>query len=144
MPVHAGELYLELHRGTLTNRHEIKRNNRKGEVALHDLEGLTVLDAIERDVPADDTALELHRGTLTNRHEIKRNNRKGEVALHDLEGLTVLDAIERDVPADDTAVRPLMETLLKNQFHDILPGSSISRVHEESIAEMHRLPRCTA
>lgn len=93
------------------------------------------------DVPvhAGELYLELHRGTLTNRHEIKRNNRKGEVALHDLEGLTVLDAIERDVPADDTAIRPLMETLLKNQFHDILPGSSISRVHEESIAEMHRM-----
>lgn len=94
-----------------------------------------------QDVPtyAGELYLELHRGTLTNRHEIKRNNRKGEIALHDLEALTVLDAVGRDVPADDSAIRPLMETLLKNQFHDILPGSSITRVHEESIAEMHQM-----
>ena len=32
-----GELYLELHRGTLTNNHTIKRNNRLAEIALHNL-----------------------------------------------------------------------------------------------------------
>ena len=36
--IYAGELYLELHRGTLTNQHTIKRNNRKAEIALRDLE----------------------------------------------------------------------------------------------------------
>lgn len=41
-----GELYLELHRGTLTNQHKIKYNNRKAEFALHDLEYLTVRDAL--------------------------------------------------------------------------------------------------
>lgn len=43
-----GELYLELHRGTLTNQHVIKRNNRKAEFALRDLEYVTVLDAVRR------------------------------------------------------------------------------------------------
>ena len=43
-----GELYLELHRGTLTNQHTIKRNNRKAEFALRDLEYVTVRDAIAR------------------------------------------------------------------------------------------------
>lgn len=43
-----GELYLELHRGTLTNQHVIKRNNRKAEFALRDLEYATVLDAVRR------------------------------------------------------------------------------------------------
>lgn len=80
--------------------------------------------------------LELHRGTLTSKHQIKRNNRKGEQALHDLEVLTCLAAVRDGAPADDTAIRPLMETLLKNQFHDILPGSCIERAHRESIAEM--------
>ncbi len=42
-----GELYLELHRGTLTNQHEIKHNNRKAEIALHDLEFLTVNEAVK-------------------------------------------------------------------------------------------------
>lgn len=43
-----GELYLELHRGTLTNQHTIKRNNRKAEFVLRDLEYVTVRDAIAR------------------------------------------------------------------------------------------------
>lgn len=42
-----GELYLELHRGTLTNQHTIKRNNRKSELALRKLEILTVNEAIK-------------------------------------------------------------------------------------------------
>lgn len=44
-----GELYLELHRGTLTNQHEIKYNNRKAELAMHDLEFLKVCDALKND-----------------------------------------------------------------------------------------------
>lgn len=50
--VYSGELYLELHRGTLTNQHVIKRNNRKAEFALRDLEYVTVRTAIERDQAA--------------------------------------------------------------------------------------------
>ena len=43
----SGELYLELHRGTLTNQHNIKHNNRKAELALRDLEYLTVSNAVK-------------------------------------------------------------------------------------------------
>lgn len=49
---YSGELYLELHRGTLTNQHIIKHNNRKAEFALRDLEYLTVRDAVLRDAAA--------------------------------------------------------------------------------------------
>lgn len=51
--VYAGELYLELHRGTLTNQHQIKRNNRMAEIALRNLEFFTVADAVLRDVPVN-------------------------------------------------------------------------------------------
>ncbi len=50
---YAGELYLELHRGTLTNQHDIKRNNRKAEIALHDLEVATTVKAVEQKIKAD-------------------------------------------------------------------------------------------
>lgn len=50
---YAGELYLELHRGTLTNQHVIKRNNRKAEFALRDLEMFTVNDAVKNNKTAD-------------------------------------------------------------------------------------------
>ena len=42
-----GELYLELHRGTLTNQHEIKHNNRKAELLLRDFEILNTAKAVQ-------------------------------------------------------------------------------------------------
>lgn len=79
--------------------------------------------------------LELHRGTLTNQHNIKRNNRLAEIALHDLEFLTVGNAVEAGAEANDSRYRDLQETLLVNQFHDILPGTCIPRAHKESLEE---------
>lgn len=79
--------------------------------------------------------LELHRGTLTNQHTIKRNNRLAEKKLHDLEYLTVRKAVEKGEVADGAEIQPLMETLLVNQFHDILPGTCIPRAHQESIEQ---------
>ncbi len=76
--------------------------------------------------------LELHRGTLTNQHTIKRNNRKSEYALRDLEIATVSNAVKNDSVADSCEITPLYETLLLNQFHDILPGTCINKAHEES------------
>jgi len=67
-----GELYLELHRGTLTNRHQIKRNNRKAELALRDLEFFTVGEAVKKGEPASSEAVEpLYRLMLINQfHDI--------------------------------------------------------------------------
>jgi alpha-mannosidase len=79
--------------------------------------------------------LELHRGTLTNQHTIKRNNRLAEIALRNLEYFTVRDAITNGLIASDSRIRPLMEDLLLNQFHDILPGTCIPTAHEQSIRE---------
>ena len=42
LPVFSGELYLELHRGALTQMHEIKRTNRMLEKAIHNYEFLSV------------------------------------------------------------------------------------------------------
>lgn len=52
-----GELYLELHRGTLTNQHTIKRNNRKAELALRDLEIATVQSAVQKGAAASEDAI---------------------------------------------------------------------------------------
>lgn len=83
--------------------------------------------------------LELHRGTLTNQHTIKRNNRKSEYALRDLEIATVAEAVKNGAVADSEKIAPLYETLLLNQFHDILPGTCINKAHEESRAQTTEL-----
>ncbi len=119
----------------------------------HDLEGCpkaehtTVsrfMQELEANVHNPDTFsgelyLELHRGTLTNQHNIKRNNRLAEIALHNLEYLTVSNAVESGAEATDGSYRDLQETLLVNQFHDILPGTCIPRAHQESLQETNAL-----
>lgn len=84
---------------------------------------------------AGELYLELHRGTLTNQHQIKYNNRKAEIAIRNAEILTVANAIGKNEVASDSEIRPLLETLLVNQFHDILPGTCIQTAHEQSTRE---------
>ena len=88
--------------------------------------------AVNPSTYAGELYLELHRGTLTNQHTIKHNNRFCEIALHNLELALVEKAVREDKEADESPVAPLMETLLVHQFHDILPGTSIHRVHAET------------
>lgn len=69
---------------------------------------------------------EYHRGTYTSMARNKRGNRKSELAMMDLETLGVLAG---DYPAQaDT--RLWRDVILLNQFHDILPGSSIAEVYD--------------
>jgi len=67
LPTYTGELYLELHRGTLTQMHEIKRSNRKAEFALHDMDYFNVLAGEGKNARTD----ELYKTLLTNQfHDI--------------------------------------------------------------------------
>ncbi len=96
------------------------------------------LEKTSKDLPiySGELYLELHRGTLTNQHQIKRNNRIGEIALHDLEAVTILDAIKNNKEIENDKTNELYGTLLVNQFHDILPGTSLESVHTESKKQM--------
>ena len=78
--------------------------------------------------------LELHRGTLTKMHEVKKHNRKAEIALHDFELMNVLSGEKTSEKHDE-----YYKVLLKNQFHDILPGTCIPKVYEIEIPEMDKL-----
>jgi alpha-mannosidase len=75
---------------------------------------------------------EYHRGTYTSQAAVKRANRKGEYLLHDVELLAAL-AHWRNLqtyPAGE--LTRLWQILCRNQFHDILPGSSITQVYEDA------------
>lgn len=69
---YSGELYLELHRGTLTNQHTIKRNNRKAEIQLRNLEYFTVIEAVkDSEVASDAMVRPLYATLLPNQfHDI--------------------------------------------------------------------------
>ena len=77
--------------------------------------------------------LELHRGTLTQMHEVKKNNRDAEIAMHNLELFNVLSGKPVNEKRDE-----LYKVILKNQFHDIIPGTCIQRVYDIAIPEMRR------
>ncbi|MBO5715025.1 MAG: alpha-mannosidase [Clostridia bacterium] len=75
--------------------------------------------------------LELHRGTYTTNHGLKMYNRRLEEALHDAELLSVLsDEREAKVLTDK-----LYDTLMLNQFHDILPGTCIAEATDIALSE---------
>ena len=80
--------------------------------------------------------LERHQGTYTTSARSKKQNRKTELKLRELEFFCAISGQN---------CREEMETLWKEallyQFHDILPGSSIQRVYDESLARydiMHK------
>ena len=87
--------------------------------------------------------LELHRGTLTTQARTKRNNRMLEQSLRATEYLLSLGSL-KDYPQEE--LDSLWKILLINQFHDILPGSSIhwvyevtEREHQDALATCERL-----
>lgn len=79
--------------------------------------------------------LEYHRGTYTSMAEIKRFNRKGEFALLNIESLGTLGEENGIYNYDRMRIRKLWKILMRNQFHDILPGSSIEEVYTEAEKE---------
>ncbi len=75
--------------------------------------------------------LEFHRGTYTSQARTKRGNRRSEHALRETEPWATAAALRgAEYPYDE--LDELWEIVLLQQFHDILPGSSIGWVHREA------------
>lgn len=81
--------------------------------------------------------LELHRGTLTSIADIKRLNRKIEFALRDWEFAASWAALKEGKAYPKAEILAAWKSLLLNQFHDILPGSSIAAVNDQAKQEMN-------
>ena len=78
---------------------------------------------------------EYHRGTYTSMARNKRGNRKSENLMMDLELLGVMNG---DYP-HEADTRLWRDIILLNQFHDILPGSSIAEVYDVTKGEYEAL-----
>ncbi|WFB36878.1 alpha-mannosidase [Kiritimatiellota bacterium B12222] len=105
LPVWVGELYLELHRGTYTTQSRTKRNNRKCEILLHDAEYADALSA----------------WLIPDRKEAATDP---EHAVYDMSPVGVF--------THAAALDRAWKLVLLNQFHDIIPGSSITWVYEDA------------
>src|SRR5258708_37949656 len=81
----------------------------------------------DRPVVVGELYFEYHRGVFTSQAFTKRGNRVCEQLLHDAEFLATARG---DYPRDE--LDRLWELLLLQQFHDILPGSSIGLVYDDA------------
>ncbi|OXM84223.1 alpha-mannosidase [Paenibacillus rigui] len=81
--------------------------------------------------------LELHRGTYTSQAYNKRMNRKLELAAREAEWMGVMGSLQQgDWSAYAThELATAWRIILRNQFHDIIPGSSIQEVYADSRLE---------
>ena len=82
--------------------------------------------------------LELHRGTYTSHQWLKQANHRAESTLRSIELLACGDPAAN--PASIVEIRERIDetwkTVLLNQFHDILPGSSIRAVYDDARVQM--------
>ncbi len=106
LPVWKGELYLEYHRGTYTTQARNKRANRQSEFLLHNAEFVAAFAAVVWE------QFTVYSEQFTGGSELN-------TAYH--------------YPHDK--LRRAWELVCLNQFHDIIPGSSINQVYVESQAQ---------
>jgi len=79
---------------------------------------------------------ECHQGTYTTQAWLKRANRKNEIRLHALEWLAAL-AGEHGYRLDKARLDAMWQNLMLTQFHDILPGTSVTEVYDDEVRPMH-------
>ncbi len=99
-------------------------------------EFFSALEAEEttRPVVVGELYFEYHRGVFTSQAFVKRGNRVCEQLLHDAE---FLGAVRGDYARDE--LDRLWTLLLLQQFHDILPGSSITLVYDDARSDFAEL-----
>ncbi|MGC9521160.1 MAG: alpha-mannosidase [Anaerolineae bacterium] len=83
--------------------------------------------------------LERHEGTLTTEARNKWYNRKMELGLRELEWSAIAAGLLVGADYPSARLKEIWREVLLYQFHDILPGSSIKRVYDESLARYETL-----
>ncbi len=79
--------------------------------------------------------LEMHRGTYTTQGKNKKNNRQCELLLQKAEAASSMAGILTGFEYPKSVFDESWIKVLRNQFHDIIPGSSIKEVYADSDKE---------
>ncbi len=79
--------------------------------------------------------LEFHRGCYTTHADQKRWNRQSEGLLYCAELFASLASISTGITYPHAELEAAWKKVLFNQFHDILPGSSITQVYLDALPE---------
>ncbi|MCX7592322.1 MAG: alpha-mannosidase [Fischerella sp.] len=89
----------------------------------------------------DELYLEFHRGCYTTHGDQKRWNRRCENLLYQAELFAAIATISNGVSYPKAELEAAWKKVLFNQFHDILPGSSITEVYEDALSEWQEVER---
>jgi alpha-mannosidase len=87
----------------------------------------------------DELYLEFHRGCYTTHADQKRWNRECENLLYQAELFATLAKITCGVTYPQAEIETAWKRVLFHQFHDILPGSSITQVYEDALPEWQQV-----
>jgi alpha-mannosidase len=86
--------------------------------------------------------LEFHRGTYTTQSQNKRANRKAEFGLHNAEFLCSLaELLNSDFKYPHDKFEQAWKLVCLNQFHDIIPGSSVADVYVDSLKQYEQIEK---
>ena len=83
--------------------------------------------------------LEFHRGTYTSQARTKRGNRRSEHLLHEAELWAATATVRTGADYPYEQLEAAWRLVLLQQFHDILPGSSIGWVHDQAVENYERI-----
>ncbi|MBW4432982.1 MAG: alpha-mannosidase [Pelatocladus maniniholoensis HA4357-MV3] len=89
----------------------------------------------------DELYLEFHRGCYTTHSDQKRWNRRCENLLYHAELFSAIATIKCGVNYPKVELEAAWKQILFNQFHDILPGSSITEVYEDALVEWQEVEK---
>jgi len=85
--------------------------------------------------------LQFHRGVLTSQAKTKQGNRRSEHLLREAELWASTAHLRLGIPYPKNEINRAWEIVLLQQFHDILPGSSIAWVYQEAEENYQNIKR---
>ncbi|MEH2323568.1 MAG: alpha-mannosidase [Nostoc sp.] len=87
----------------------------------------------------DELYLEFHRGCYTTHADQKRWNRRCENLLYEAELFATLATLSCGLTYPKAEIEAAWKQVLFQQFHDILPGSSITQVYTDALAQWQQV-----
>ncbi|MCS7112021.1 MAG: glycoside hydrolase family 38 C-terminal domain-containing protein [Ignisphaera sp.] len=99
-----------------------------------------------RELPLWDGELyvEIHRGTYTTNLPVKECMARAEIAVREYEAIASLAEILGTAQYEKNAIDELWKLILFNQFHDVIPGSSIKEVYDDTLNDLSKVIESSA
>jgi alpha-mannosidase len=87
----------------------------------------------------DELYVEIHRGTYTTNLPVKEYMARAEIAIREYEAIATIAEILKVSKYNKEDIDELWKLVLFNQFHDVIPGSSIKEVYDDSINDLSKV-----